>query len=83
MKRSEKPKTVDDLLDYIYTNAGNQKATRLVLVIEEGRERAVVKNAVDLGGWSKPALKDLISDFLEGKQKKIVKTIDEIFKGAD
>lgn len=56
-------KTIEDLMAYIY-----QTGTRLILVREDRSGCAEVKNALNLGGWSKEALQDVIEDYVKNRE---------------
>ncbi len=49
-------KIADDVIEALFTNGNNQKARRLVLELENGR---------DGGGWAKFAARDHIIDIID------------------
>ena len=61
--------TLHQLVESLFTNGAKSKATRLVLVKEEHNGSARITGALDLGGWSREAIKDRIQDFLAQEQK--------------
>lgn len=58
-------KTLDELVEYLFTNGSKQKGQRLILVEEDYSGSAQVTKARNLGGWSRAAIKDVIKDFME------------------
>lgn len=66
---------VEEILDRLFTNGSKQKATRLLLIQETRSGAARVKDAIDLGGFSRPAVRDILRDALA------CVTMDEVKKG--
>lgn len=60
---------VNDILDQLFTNGGKQKADRLLLIQESHSGAAKVTDASYLGGYSRPAVRDIIKDALVQHRK--------------
>jgi hypothetical protein len=60
--------TIELILDHLFTNGDQVKGDRLLLITEDYSGAAKVSNARYLGGYSRPAIRNLLQDALrEGK----------------
>jgi hypothetical protein len=63
--------TIELILDHLFTNGDKVKGDRLLLITEDYSGAAKVSNARYLGGYSRPAIRNLLQDALrEGKPQK-------------
>lgn len=61
---------IKSILDQLFTNGAQQKADRLLLIKEDYSGAAQVSNAQYLGGFSRPAIRDILRDALASTQEK-------------
>jgi hypothetical protein len=63
--------TIELILDHLFTNGDQVKGDRLLLITEDYSGAARVSNARYLGGYSRPAIRNLLQDALrEGKPQE-------------
>lgn len=62
---SENDKVIESILDQLFTNGAKVKADRLLLIKEDYSGAADVSNAQYLGGYSRPAIRDILRDALK------------------
>ena len=61
---------INSILDQMFTNGAKQRADRLLLIKEDYSGAAQVSNAQYLGGFSRPAIRDILRDALASTQEK-------------
>jgi hypothetical protein len=71
MSKETKDETIELILDHLFTNGDQVKGDRLLLITEDYSGAARVSNARYLGGYSRPAIRNLLQDALrEGKPQE-------------
>jgi len=62
MTNKERDETIELILDHLFTNGDKVKGDRLLLITEDYCGAAKVSKARYLGGYSRPAIKNLLED---------------------
>jgi hypothetical protein len=61
-------KTIESILNHLFTNGAKQKADRLLLIKESHSGAAKVSDAEYLGGYSREAVRDILKDALQAEE---------------
>lgn len=72
--KTETPREIAErVVERMFTNGSKEKATRLVLVLEERTGEAKIETAANLGGWSRGPLVDFIEDAIKAERERAAK----------
>lgn len=67
MEQKTDEQVVEEILNHLFTNGMKQKADRLLLIQEPHSGAAKVTDATYLGGYSRPAVRDILRDALAAR----------------
>jgi hypothetical protein len=68
MSKETRDETIELILDHLFTNGDKVKGDRLLLITEDYSGAAKVSNARYLGGYSRPAIRNLLQDALREEE---------------